>query len=159
MKSFFKNPIISTIISVLVICSVNSCGTLGGIGETIYFHTPKKQLEIAIDSLYANYPEYKIPGKWVNFNDWSRAGYDFLESRIFYFNSSPEEMYYVTFTGDTTESSTKIGIGIRAIDRGDYYWLLEKDLDSKEIKRIEKRFDAEIVSKLERYTNSKAFRW
>ena len=69
-------------------------------------------------------------------------------------------MYYVTFIGDSTAlaSTTKIGIGIRALNKGSYKWLLNDDLDSKEKERIEKRFDDEIISKLEEYTKTKALK-
>jgi hypothetical protein len=144
----------------IVLCCYNNvgCGTLGGISTVIFFPVSKKRLESAIDSLYTEYPDYKIPPKWTIYNDWSSRGYDFLESRIFYFASSPEEMYYVTFYGDkaTLADTTKVGFGISAVNKGDYRWLLEKDLDSKEENRIEQRFKDEIVRKLERYTNSKA---
>ncbi len=146
-----------------IICGLYiGCGTLGGIGNTIYFPTSKKKLEIALDSLFAKYPDYKIPKKWEPFNDWSARGYDFLESRIFYFKSSPEEMYYVTFIGDSVmlADTTKIGIGVRAIYNGDYRgkWLLGDSLDSKAKERITKRFHNEIVSKLEQYTKTKSYK-
>lgn len=109
-------------------------------------------------STYAKHPEYQMPASWEKFNTWSARGYDFLQSRIFYFKSSPEELYYVTFIGDSTAlaDTTKIEIGVRAINKGDNKWLLNADLDSKERERIEERFDSEIVSKLEEYTATKA---
>lgn len=150
-----------TIIPLLICSLIVGCGTLGSIGDDIYFPISKKKLEIAMDSLYVRNPEYKIPEKWVKYNDWSKAGYDFLESRIFYFKSSPEEMYYVTFIGDSTTlaDTTRIGIGIRAIFKGNItgkWWLVGNDLSSNEKERIEKRFDDEITPKLEKYTNTKA---
>ena len=154
-----RNGYIRIIFFCLIFCLVISCGTLGSIGDTIFFPTSKKKLEIAIDSLYAKHPEYKIPEKWEPFNDWSKLGYDFLESRIFYFKSEPEEMYYVAFYGDSTilADTTKVGIGIRAMYNGDYRgrWLLGDSLSFKEKQRIKARFDREIVSKLEEYTKTK----
>lgn len=155
-----KKMISLAVIAQCLICGLVSCGTLGGIGDGIYFPISKKKLEIAMDSLYMKHPEYKAPKDWGKFNNWSERGYDFLESKIFYFKSSPEEMYYVTFIGDSTAlaSTTKIGIGIRALNKGSYKWLLNDDLDSKEKERIEKRFDDEIISKLEEYTKTKALK-
>lgn len=141
---------------------IAGCGTLGAIGDGIYFPTSKKKLEIAMDSLYSEHPEYKIPAKWNKYNDWSKAGYDFLESRIFYFKSDPEEMYYITFIGDSVAlaDTSKIAIGIRAVfnekNIAGKWWLAADDLKSKDKERIEKRFDAEIISKLELYTKKKA---
>ena len=154
MKKILLNALILFFIEVFI----TGCGTLGGIGDNIYFATSKKKLEIAIDSLFSKHPEYMILPEWEIYNDWSASGYDFLESRIFYF-SNPDEMYYVTFVGDSTllADSTKIGIGIRAVCKGTYKWLLDADLNSKEKERIEKRFDDEIISKLKQ--NTKVRTW
>jgi len=120
------------------------------------------QAVIAIDSLFAKYPEYKIPDKWKKEDDWKERGYDFLDTRIYYFKFSPEEMYYVSFYGDANDSlqtdTTRTGISIRAIYNGtNYIWTKESDISSSEEHRIIKRFQNEIVSKLEQYTNTKAY--
>jgi len=149
---------------ILLICTLTGCGigagTLGGF-ETITFPTSKRILVVAIDSLFAEHPEYKIPNKWKKEDDWKERGYDFLDTRIFYFKSEPEEMYYVSFYGDANDSvqvdTTKTGISIRAIDNNtNYLWTKEDDISSSEEKRINKRFQNEIISKLEQYTNTKA---
>jgi len=154
-----KGKLFLITIQCIIFSSFLGCGTLGGIGNVIYFSTSKKKLEVAIDSLYSKHPEYRIPEKWKVFNSWSENGYGFLESRIFYFNSSPEEMYYVTFIGDSAmlADATKTGIGVRAVFNGDANgkWFLDQDLDSREKQRMEKRFDGEIISKLEEYTKTK----
>ncbi len=150
---------ISTI-SVIICLIACGCGTLGGFDNGT-FPVTKRKLEIAIDSLYALHPEYEISTQWEKYNDWSARGYDFLESRIFYFKSPPEEMYYVTFVGDTAKISktTDARIAIRSVFKGNTKrWVLEKEVDSKERERIEKRFDDEIISKLEQYTQTKAER-
>lgn len=148
------------ILQIAICALIVGCGTLGKIGDERDFPVSKKKLEVAMDSLYSQHPEYKIPDKWKAFDGWAKSGYGFLESRIFYFKSSPEEMYYVTFIGDSVmlADPNKIGIGLRAIYNGDANgkWLLGNDLDSKEKDRIDKRFDHEIISKLEQYTNTKA---
>ena len=135
-------------------------GTLGGF-ETITFPTSKRVLVIAIDSLFAQYPDYRIPDKWKKEDDWKERGYGFLDSRIYYFKTKPEEMYYVSFCGDANDSlqidTTRTGISIRAIDDSiNYRWTKESDISSSEKRRIEKRFQDEIILKLEHYTNSKA---
>ena len=148
-----------------IYCSlILGCGTLGAIGDGIYFPTSKDKLEIAMDSLFSEYPEYSIPTKWNKYNDWSKAGYDFLESRIFYFKSDPEEMYYITFLGDsvTFADTSKVTIGIRAVfnekNIKEKWWLTADDLNSKEKERIVNRFENEIVLKLQLYTKKKALK-
>ncbi len=132
-----------------------SCGTLGGF-EIITFPVSKNKVNSAIDSLYKNFPEYKIPEKWKELNDWQDRGYGFLDSRIFYFKSTPEEMYYVSFI-DMEDDSTKqdvqlqTSLSIRAVSKGEKKWWLHKELNAKEQKRIENRFKKEIISKLKVY--------
>ena len=83
----FKNKIKGGIL--LVIVSLISCdGTLGGF-NTISFSTSKRKIENAIDTLYSNHPDYRIPDKFKEFDNWSKRGYDFLDSRIFYFSQTP----------------------------------------------------------------------
>ena len=133
------------------------CGTLGGF-ENITFSTSKQNLKIGIDSLYAAYPQYRIPSKWESKDDWSARGYDFLESRLFYFKDSPEELYYVSFVGDSISftDKSKVTVAVRAVANETPGWKLEKVIGSKERDRIELRFRTEIVEKLERITGSKA---
>src|SRR5579859_2840745 len=155
-----SNPIV-TIILLFIYCCTIGCGSLdGGIGASIYFPTSKKKLEIAIDSLYAQYPEYKIPKNWKQYDSWSARGYDFIESRIFHFKKAPEEMYYVTFVGDSTTlaDTTKIAIGISAVNKGSDKWLLNSDFSASEKGRIEKRFNDEIVTKLKQYVKANTSR-
>ena len=132
-------------------------GTLAGF-NIISIPISKKKIEIALDSLYSDYPKYKIPKKWEGDNDWSKRGYDFLESRIFYFQETPEEMYYVTFVGEkeTLKDPSHIDIAISSVFVGSKRKWIEKDFTREEENRIQARFKSEIISKLEKYTNSKA---
>lgn len=146
----------------LVVFSLTGCiisaGTLGGF-PTITFPISKRKITIAIDTLFVRHPEYKIPNKWKDLDNWSASGYGFLDSRIFYFKTSPEEMYYVSFYGDGNEKTqtdtTSIAISIRAISKGNPKWLLESDLTEIEKKRISDRFYKDVILKLEDYTKSK----
>lgn len=146
-------------ISFFIIVVFVSCdGTLGGF-NTVSFPVSKKKLEIALDSLYSEHPEYILPNKWEENNDWSKRGYDFLDSRIFYFKEEPEEMYYISFIGDksTFKDTTHIDIAIRSVFIADKYnWFMEEDFNQNEIDRIELRFMNEIILKLEKYTISKS---
>ena len=147
-------------ISLFIILFLTSCGfgagTLGGF-DTYFFPTSKKSITESIDSLYSQHPEYKIPEKWIYLDDWKARGYDFLETNIYYFNSAPEEMYYVSFYGDANDSiqveESKTGISIRAVNNG-YGWIKEEETSSNEKARIEKRFYEEIVSKIELYSGT-----
>lgn len=144
-------------VSLLFFILISCDGTLGSF-NIISFPVSKKKIEIAIDSLYSNNPEYKIPSKWEEHNNWSKRGYDFLESRIFYFKEKPEEMYYVTFVGEeeTLKDTTHIDIAIGSVFVGSKRNWFEEDFSKEEENRIQTRFKKEIISKLEKYTNSKA---
>lgn len=143
----------------LILVSFISCdGTLGGF-NTISFPVSKKKIEIALDSLNSKHKTYIIPSKWEENNHWSKSGYDFLESHIFYFKEEPEEMYYVSFIGDeeTFKDTTHIDIAIRSVFIGrKRKWLKQEEFTREEENRIQTRFKAEIISKLEKYTNCKA---
>ena len=133
-------------------------GTLGGFEDRV-FPVPRARLARAIDSLYAEYPEYKLPEKWQPLDDWKERGYGFLDSRIFYFKNMPEEMYYISFIGmpeDSTINNIEATISVRAVRDSASGWMLEAGTSRAEKRRIEKRFDDEIIAKLERYTGVKA---
>ena len=150
-----SNFILKMSFLLIVFILINCDGTLGGF-DTISFPTSKKKIEIAIDSLYFNYPEYKIPDKWKEENDWSKRGFNFLNSRIFYFKENPEEMYYTSIRVGN-DSLTHIDIAIRSVFMGSKRkWLKQEDFTKEEENRIQTRFKTEIISKLEKYTNSKS---
>lgn len=153
-----KNHIFIIIVFFLV-SGCMSGGTMGGF-DIRTFPISKSVLNQAIDTLNLRNPEYKLPDKWKERDNWSRRGYGFLESNIFYLKGDPEEMYYVTFIGDSTmlADPKKISIAVRAVYNGGKRWLLENDLDKQEKERIEVRFDKEIISKLENYAKVKAKR-
>lgn len=135
-----------------------SAGTLGGF-DLRTFSTSKRNLVEAMDTLYAKHPEYKIPEKWESYDDWHERGYDFLDSRIFYFSSNPEEIMYVSFYGDANDAvqldTSETSLSIRAYRNEKFGWTKEGDCSTKEKHRIQERFDEEIISKLQDYTNAK----
>lgn len=139
-------------IGFLTLSACISGGTLGGF-ELRFFPTSKKNLVRAMDTFFIKYPEYKLPQKWVSYDDWKARGYDFLDGRIFYFKTNPEEIYYVTMYGDGNDSvqtdTTKTGISIRAYRNEKFGWTKEDDCSRQEKQRIQKRFDTEIVSKID----------
>ena len=152
-----NNPI-RICLSLLFFTLISCDGTLGGF-NTISFPISKKKIEIAFDTLYSHYPEYNIPDKWREYDHWQKKDFGFLENRIFYFKEAPEEMYYVTFIGEeeTLKDTTHIDIAIRSVlIRRKMKWLKQEDFNKEEENRIQTRFKEEIISKLEKYTNSKA---
>lgn len=145
----------------IILCCISAllagCDTMGQIGDSYSFHTSKDTLERAIDTLFAKYPEYKMPQKWEQYNTLKPRPAPYLENKYFYFKDRPEEMYYVVLVdnlvmnGDSSHSA----LAIRAVNTGRSKWLLESDLGYRDERRISKRFDSLIVSKLKLYTGAK----
>lgn len=151
---------IKIIFTFLLILTLISCdGTLGGFNTRI-FPVSKEKLVIAIDSLYKENPKLYIPEKWKENDSWKKRGYGFLDTRIFYLKNDPEEMYYISFIGDSNDSiqtnNNSTSIAIRAVYTNRFRkWFYEEEFDENEKERIENRFDKEIISKLEKYTGVK----
>lgn len=145
----------------LLLVTIGCDGTLGGF-DNRNFVTPKQNIEKAIDLLFVKNPKLKVPEKWKEYDNWKKNGYGFLDTRIFYFQSEPEEMYYVSFVEDGNEKQDKNGptiLAIRSIfTKKHNKWLKEEDLGFDEKDRIEKRFDAEVIGKLEKYSGVKSTR-
>jgi len=133
--------------------------TLGGFPER-NFATSKKNLESAVDSIYSLNPEFRVPNKWADEDTSIKKSYFFMEGRTFYFKNDPEEMYYVTFIGDSAmlANPTKTTISIRLVNFGGPKWLKDREVSKSEYLRIEERFDKEIISKLENYMGLKSFK-
>lgn len=136
-------------------------GTLGGF-DNRNFEMPKQNIEKAIETLFVKNPELEIPEKWKDNDDWKKRGFGFLDTRIFYFKSEPEEMYYVSFVEDGNENQNQNGPTILAIrsvfTKRHNRWLKEEDFDDYMKERIQNRFDTEIILKLEKYCGLKANR-
>jgi hypothetical protein len=148
----------------IIMCCISGllagCTTMGQIGDSVRFNTSTAKLENAIDSLYAKYPEYKIPASWEKYKSAIVKPSPYTEDKFFYFKSNPEELYYVVLVNDSvmTDDSARTRLAIRAVNRGSDKWILEPDLDYKAEGAIIKRFDTEIVAKLKKYTKSKVLK-
>ena len=120
------------------------------------FTTPKKNIVKALDTLFVKNPELKIAEKWIKYEHWKNSGFDFLDSRIFYFQTEPEEMYYVTFVENGNENQNNFGPTILAVrsvfTKRHNKWLKKENCSEKLKERIESRFETEIISKLELYS-------
>jgi hypothetical protein len=146
--------------SIIIMCCICAvlfgCNVSGQIGSTFNFPTSKQNMELAIDSLYAKYPEYKVPAKWQAFNNFSPGASAYIEGKVFYFKSNPEEMYYVSLISGSGHHSGRVGLAIRAINKGSADWLQEQAMGYDDEDRIQARFKTEIISKLETFTGVKA---
>jgi len=146
-------------ISLFCICIFAvGCDTMGQIGDTTDFKTSRPVLEEAITTLYQQHPEYQMPQKWAQFDSLRVKASPYLSKKIFYFKSAPEEMYYVSLVDDSAMSgdSLRTGLAIRAVNRGGE-WMKEDKFGYKEQKRIQERFNKEIITKLAGYTKVKYY--
>lgn len=139
-------------------CTANfSAGSLGG-WVTVTFPASEKKLQIAIDSLYRFNPKYDCLGKWkFEAENW-RKDYSNLKTLTFCFDSAPEEMYYVTFVeAGTSSNPAYASLAVRGVENGTGRWSRYEDFNHTEQLRIQKRFEEEIISKLEQYTKIKSY--
>jgi hypothetical protein len=133
-------------------------GTLGG-WTIVEFSSPEKEIQNAIDSLYRAHPEYTLPEKWKSKPDFWINNYSFLKTVIFYFKDYPEEMYYVTFVeSGTGDNPNHTRLAVRAVEAEQTTWKKHEELSVEEQERIQKRFEDEIVLKLEGITKKRAFK-
>lgn len=154
----FNNKNIIVLSIFLIFITIGCDGTLGGF-NTIKFPISKYKLEKGIIILYSTHSKYKIPNELKKFDNWKKKGYDFLEAYSFYFDKNPKEIYYVSLIGDeeTFRDSTHVEIAIRSVFVIDKKkWQREEEFTHEEKLRIQKRFKDEIISKLEKYTDSKS---
>jgi hypothetical protein len=155
-----KKLCILTIFLLCWACNMIGAGTLGGFKGWI-LPVSEKEMKLAFEKIYQEYPQYTIPTKWKKLDDWESRGFGFLNGTVLYLQSnSIEEMYFVSFhEGD--EFSTynhKTMISVRSVNKGDLRWLNVEDYNNNldEVKRIESTFFTEIVTKLEKILNVKA---
>ena len=133
-------------------CNYPGDGALGG-WDIIEFKTSEAKLKQAIDSLYKLEPSYKTKGNWkYESNEWLKDHY-YLNTVIFYFNSPPEEMYYVTYVDNGNGDNPNFSrLAIRAVQISSNSWKRYQDVSKNEKLRIEKRFHKYIVKRLEMLT-------
>ncbi|PTS93386.1 hypothetical protein DBR11_25425 [Pedobacter sp. HMWF019] len=139
-------------------CRFIDAGSFSG-WNTIVFPISPKKLDVAVDQLFKEYPNYVMPEKWKNYGeDWIKQGYIRKKIFIFYFESAPEEMYYVSLVdAGYTEHTEYVRIAVRGVETGNGHWKQNKQCSDEQRKRIEDRFKNEIVSKLETYVKAKSY--
>lgn len=142
-------------ISLLLIIIFNRCniggGTLGSFDDR-RFPIKKSGFVAAFDSL----TEKQIPDKWKETAAGIEHTHEFMkawENTCLYLKDNPEEMYFVSYNGNSKFSI----ISVRSVFNGGR-WYIKSDLGKSEIERIEKRFDKEIITKIESKTGAKAER-
>jgi hypothetical protein len=159
-----KIVILSFLILIILSCNYIGAGTLGSF-DSYYFLISENEMHEQFDIFYLKHPNYKIPDKWDQLNDWNERGYSSLKGKCVYFDKTPEEIYYISYFELRDEDSFKEGcktiqISVRAVHNGTWRWMKEEDYekDKAEKDRIEKRFHDEIIVKLEKQLNTKAIK-
>jgi hypothetical protein len=147
------------ILTAIFLYRCDSSDTLLGGWPDRTFPISRKKLTSAINQLYDKNVEYKVPGKWMEEDSSIIKSNFYLLSTTFYFKENPEEMYFVSFIGDDSmlADSSKTIISIRSVNNGEK-WLRYVDENPAERVRIEKRFDKEIISKLELYSGTNSLK-
>ena len=135
---------------IVILLFLSSCGTTG---HLVFYHfdVSKYDVEKEISAIINKDSSYSLPVKWKGVNKG-----DYFEMIYIYIKNSPEEIYRIGFTGDSSvwkHSSTSRLALVSQFD-GDT-WRNESELSNKEIKRIENRFETEILSKI-KYTYYKS---
>jgi len=149
------------IITLSCICgALLGCNVSGQIGDSFSFHKDKQDLEAAIDTLYAQHPEYKTPAGWEKYKQPILSSSPYIENKFFYLKDSSQALYCVTLVDDSAMSrdSAHSVIVIRAINKGSDKWLREEDATDKEQQKIANHFNKQIIAKLEAITGTKARR-
>lgn len=135
---------------VLYAISPNSLGAY----DERQFPTQQSVIENAIDSFYIKHPEHIVPEKWLKYDNWYPT-WPGGHSYIFYFDSEPEELLYVNFI-KRSDSNTCL-LGVRSVNSGQEEWEHAHNTFPSFIQsRVSKRFNDEIISKIENIVGIKS---
>ena len=140
-----KKIFIISIISIVIVFYVGfiiSSGTTGHL-KFYDFIGSKQNIEFELKRVIsAN--NYSPPKSW---NDYE-LGADSIRDIYVLFESDPKEIYQLGFKGDSTSwQRNKCTLALIGVFDGQL-WHFKKDLSSKEIARIESRFENEILHKM-----------
>lgn len=121
---------------------MTSCGTTGHL--TFYnFNVSIAEIEKEILSTINKDSTYVVPNKWL-----PHTKDDYFERIYVYFKNNPEELYQIGFTNEADgKHSSSSRLGLISVYNG-HQFQYESDLPNKEIQRITKRFETEILSKV-----------
>ena len=127
---------------------LTSCGTTGHI-SFYNFNASKAEIENEIMSTINDDSTYTVPKKWL-----SHTSDDYFKRIYIYFKDKPEELYQIGFTNEADwQDSPSSRLGLISVYSG-HQFQYESDLSKKEIQRITKRFETQILSKV-KYPYSK----
>jgi hypothetical protein len=108
------------------------------------FKYSKYEVENEINRVINENQNYVVPVKWKDCNKG-----DYYERIYVYMKSNPEELYRIGFTEDSTvwKNSSTSRLGLISQFDGDA-WRYNDELSKKDVDRITKRFEHEILSKI-----------
>ena len=124
---------------------IYSCGTTGHL-KFYYFNDGRDSVKKDLLSVINYNSLYTAPVNWNNYEQ----GIDTIRDIYVYFQSNPKEIYQLGFKGDTTEwriNKKGCTLALVGVFNGKL-WRFERDMKSKEIERVEKRLEMEILSKM-----------
>ena len=128
----------------LLVVFFSSCGTTGHI---LFYNFSQSKYDVEKDILHVinKNTDHKVSEKW---KDCGKG--DYFERIYVYFISDSEELYQIGFVGNSKDwnASPTCRLGLIAQYDGNI-WRYESDLSRKEIGRITKRFEQEVLSKLQ----------
>jgi hypothetical protein len=130
-------------LTIVVLFFLSSCGTTGHIA--FYdFNASKFDVEKEIKNVIYKDSAYVVPNKWKSHTEG-----DYFERIYIYFRNAPEEIYQIGFVYDSTawKQSSSCRLGFVSIFKGQQFQY-ESDLSNKEIERIMKRLETNILSKI-----------
>ena len=130
-------------LTMFILIIYSSCGTTGRI-MFYHFNVSKYVVDKQLIDILSKDSLYVVPVKWSNCKDG-----DVVEMRYVYLKSPPEEIYRMAFKYDSTIwKQTSISSLAFVSQFNGEIWKNERELSKKELERITKRFEEEILSKI-----------
>ena len=126
----------------ILLVLLSSCGTTGHI---IFYQFEANKYDVEKEILNViNNSSHTLPTKWKDCNKG-----DYFEMTYVYFKNNPEEIYRLRFKYDSSIWNTSSTSTLALISQFDGdTWRNDDELSNKEIQRIQKRFETEILSKI-----------
>jgi hypothetical protein len=152
----------------IIVSLFSSCGTTGHIRFYDY-NVPKDTLQYIINQFLEKNPSYKFPSNdldWQKYhlqdssiiwmiNDKDQVEAQYIHGKktrdLIYFKQTKEEVYWIGYSGDEKywkEHPTNSRLALIGFSKKGKYCLLNNRLGLREKKRIEKRFEKEVLFKL-----------
>ena len=134
-----------------VIFLLTSCGTTGKI---IFYNFDKPELEVYSEliKIINDSSKFAVPLKWKDLTEGDAIEYNYV-----YFKENPEELYQIRFKYDSLEwaKSPNSTLALIAVYQESTKFQYNVDLSLKEKKRVQLRFETEILSHIKyAYTKS-----